>query len=143
MGRHDNRDRSRNAHGGYDGLGKMGDDYIDIEPDQFGSKLLGAIAVARRYSGSRARYSGLPNSQGFANHVLRASANGCGGDAETNTPTSGNFRRCCARAASGHRDGRSAEKRDELAPSHSITSSARVIIYDWDSRGESFCGPRD
>ena len=27
---------------------------------------------------------------------------GCGGDADTNTPTSGNFPRCCARAANGH-----------------------------------------
>ena len=32
---------------------------------------------------------------------------------------------CCARAASGHAR-RAAEKRDELAPSHSITSSART-----------------
>ncbi len=32
---------------------------------------------------------------------------------------------CCARAASGH-DSRAAEQRDELAPLHSITSSARA-----------------
>ena len=32
---------------------------------------------------------------------------------------------CCARAASGHRR-RAADQRDELAPSHSITSSARA-----------------
>ena len=32
---------------------------------------------------------------------------------------------CCARAASGH-DRRAAEQRDELAPPHSITSSARA-----------------
>ena len=33
---------------------------------------------------------------------------------------------CCARAASGHADRRAAEQRDELAPFHSITSSARA-----------------
>ena len=32
---------------------------------------------------------------------------------------------CCARAASGH-GRRAAEQRDELAPFHSITSSARA-----------------
>jgi len=34
--------------------------------------------------------------------------------------------RCCARAVSGH--ARAAEERDEIAASHSITSSARASI---------------
>src|SRR5262249_44196511 len=45
MRRHDNRDRSRGSHGGFDCWDKMGDDYIDAKPDQLFSKLLGAIAA--------------------------------------------------------------------------------------------------
>src|SRR5258708_4751340 len=41
----------------------------------------------------------------FCKPRLRASAKGCGGDADTNTPTSGNFPCCCASPASGQRDG--------------------------------------
>ena len=40
---------------------------------------------------------------------------------------------CCARAASGHAR-RAAEQRDELAPSHSITSSARASSVGGTSR---------
>ena len=40
------------------------------------------------------------------------------------TPMVGSLAGCCARAASGQRR-RAAEQRDELAPPHSITSSAR------------------
>ena len=40
---------------------------------------------------------------------------------------------CCARAASGHAR-RAAEQRDELAPPHSITSSARASSVGGTSR---------
>src|SRR5258708_31860767 len=66
MRRHDNWDRSRGSHGGVDCWDKMGDDYIDAKSDQFFSELLGAIAPALRYSGTRSRCSGLPNSQACA-----------------------------------------------------------------------------
>jgi hypothetical protein len=45
MRRHDNRDRSRGSHGGFDCWDKMGDDYIDAKPDQLFSKLLRPIAA--------------------------------------------------------------------------------------------------
>ena len=38
----------------------------------------------------------------------------------------GSLPACCARAASGHAAAAPPSKRDELAPSHSITSSARA-----------------
>jgi hypothetical protein len=44
MRSHDNWDRSRGLHGGVDRWNKMGDDYIDIKPDELFSELLGAIA---------------------------------------------------------------------------------------------------
>jgi hypothetical protein len=33
MRRHDNRDRSRGCHSGYDRWDKMGDDYVNAKPD--------------------------------------------------------------------------------------------------------------
>ena len=41
---HDNRDRSRGCHGGSSPYGIMGDDDIDIEPNEFFGVFLGAIA---------------------------------------------------------------------------------------------------
>jgi hypothetical protein len=48
--------------------GSRGNNDIDLAPHELGGDLAGAVA-APLGSGPRARYSGLPNSQGFANHV--------------------------------------------------------------------------
>ena len=44
MRRHDNRDRSRGCHGGSSPYGIMGDDDIDIKPNEFFGKLLSTVA---------------------------------------------------------------------------------------------------
>ena len=44
MRRHDNRDRLRCPHGGLDRWDKMGDDDIDIKPNEFFGKLLSTVA---------------------------------------------------------------------------------------------------
>ena len=44
MRRHNNRDGPRGLHSRFCADGKMGDDYIDIEPDEFFGKLLSTIA---------------------------------------------------------------------------------------------------
>ena len=76
-------------------------------------------------SGTRPSRSGLRHSPfrsglcGTRPHSARLAS----ADPMRTNPTTGSAG-CCARAASGHAMRRAAEKRDELAPPHSITSSA-------------------
>src|SRR5262245_41424848 len=92
----------------------MGDDYIDAESDEFFSKLLGTIAppVGIAELDLDVLAFRIPECMQSA---PEAAANGCGDDADTSTPTRGNFAGCCALAASGH----------AVAPPSSVMNSRR------------------
>ena len=79
---------------------------------------------ADRYSTTRFRPSICPSSRNACRNASKFAAFK-GRDVVSSTPMRWTRSACCARAASGHAR-RAAEQRDEFAPLHSITSSARA-----------------
>ena len=114
-----------------------GQDDVWRERDQFGRIFAKSVDVAGSPSGIRSARCGRPPSPLPAAPAgtppCRACASGSSAARFISTP----MRRivgCCARAASGHASRRAAEQRDELAPLHSITSSARASSVGGTSR---------
>jgi hypothetical protein len=76
----------------------MGDDDIDTSPDKLSREFRSAVASN---IGIEELDCDVLAFRVISSPRRKSSANGYGGDADTNTPTSGNFPGCCARAASG------------------------------------------